>query len=494
MISIAAKTCLIARAQGLHHVGVLARKAVSAGLSRVAARVVVSGAMLIVMTISGVFGAADRLHAAEQLPLADTTPEIVDVASIRMPQDFSRVEFYLITVDVGSNVWDNFGHTALRVVDNESNSDLVFNWGLFDTSVGNVTFASNFLRGILNYQLGVSPPAWELGRYEREQRTVWQDRINLTNAQKATLYQRLAWNLREENIVYSYQYFFDNCTTRVRDYLNEALDGRLEEQNRALSPRTFRDEVKDHYASVPFVSVSLDILMNGRIDRRMSHWEEMFLPLRLRQELTASQSDVLRNGQRVPLLDDSRILMEFLPPSEKVNGYYVLGIFLFLPVLILFFNLKKIPLASFSSQTGFTFRSPGLSYRLLGLLALAVSIASGIYGLIMTVGWFESGHLDLHHNLNLLLFWPTDLLGIFFALRWLIVGRGCAMNKTSYSLIVFYLLCHLLATIAYILIAVIGLAEQNVSSLLIFVVPALTGFTLLVWNAGFSAIRRISFS
>lgn len=448
-------------------------------------------ALLVVATM---LAGTQRLHAAEQLPLADTTPEIVDAAEIRMPQDFSLVDFYLITVDVGDNVWDNFGHTALRVVDNESNSDLVFNWGLFDTSVGNVTFASNFLRGILNYQLGVSPPAWELGRYEREQRTVWQDRINLTNTQKATLYQRLAWNLREENIVYSYQYFFDNCTTRVRDYLNEALDGRLAEQSRALSPRTFRDEVKAHYASVPFVSVSLDILMNSRIDRRMTQWEEMFLPLRLRQELTRVQSDVQQNGRRLPLLDESRVLMEFQPPPEKADGYYFLGALLFLPVMILFFNLKKIPLASFSSQTGFTFRAPKLSYRLLGLLALVVSFSSGLYGLIMTVGWLESGHLDLHHNLNLLLFWPTDLLGIFFALRWLFSGRGCAMSKTSYTLIIFYLLCHLLASIVYILMAVIGIAEQDVSSLVIFVVPALTGFTLLVWNAGFSAIRRISFS
>ena len=447
--------------------------------------------MLVMASLSGGVG---KLQAAEQSSLSETTPEIVDVASIRMPQDFSQVDFYLITVDVGDNVWDNFGHTALRVVDNESNSDLVFNWGLFDTSVGNVTFASNFLRGILNYQLGVSPPTWELGRYEREQRTVWQDRINLTDAQKATLYQRLAWNLREENIVYSYQYFFDNCTTRVRDYLNEALGGRIEEQNRALSPRTFRDEVKDHYASVPFVSVSLDILMNSRIDRRMTQWEEMFLPLRLRQELTGFQSDVQRNGQRVPLLDDSRVLMEFEPPAAKTNGYYILGALLFLPVIVLFFNLKKIPLASFSSQTGFTFRSPGLSYRLLGLLALVVSLASGIYGLLMTVGWLESGHLDLHHNLNLLLFWPTALLGFFFALRWLFSGRGCAMSKTSYTLIVFYLLCHVLASIVYILMAVTGMADQDVSALLIFVVPALTGFTLLVWNAGFSAIRRISFS
>ena len=154
---------------------------------------------------------------------AQDLPVIDDLSSIRLPADWNRVQFFLITVDVGNRLWDNFGHTALRMVDENSDTDIVFNWGLFDTSVGYLRFGANFARGVMEYQLGVSPPHWELSRYQGEARTVWQDRITLTNAQKLQLYQRLSWNLRPENIVYSYDYFFDNCTTRVRDYLNEAL-------------------------------------------------------------------------------------------------------------------------------------------------------------------------------------------------------------------------------------------------------------------------------
>lgn len=437
---------------------------------------------------------ASIIASAPQVSAQTELPEISAADSIRLPANFELVDFYLVTVDVGNQVWDNFGHTALRVVDRNSRSDLVFNWGLFDASGGNVAFASNFLQGILNYQLGVSPPSWEFGRYEREQRTVWQDKINLTNAQKEILYKRLAWNLREENIVYSYQYFFDNCTTRIRDYLNEALGGRLESENRALARTTFRDEVQKHYASLPPVAVSLDILMNSRIDRRMTQWEELFLPAQLRRELLSFPSDVSRNAARVPMLEESTVIMEFTPPAPLRSGYFFLGAGLLLPVLFLFLMLQRIPLSSFSSQSGVTLRAPQISYRVMGLVTLLLSVSSGLYGLIMSFGWLASAHLDMHHNLNLLLFWPTDILGVIFAVRWLLAGHSHTVSSTVHNVIVLYFILHIIAALSYVFVALTGIAEQDVVSLMIYVVPTLIAFAIVVWNAGFSPVRRMRFS
>jgi hypothetical protein len=447
--------------------------------------------LLTVLLVGLTVGAG--VKAAEQVQ-DFVLPEITNPQAIRLPADFSQVDYYLITVDVGNKVWDNFGHTALRVVDRNSNSDLIFNWGLFDASVGSVTFASNFFRGILQYQLGVSPPAWEFGRYEREQRTVWQDRLNLTTAQKAALYRRLAWNLREENIVYSYQYFFDNCTTRVRDYLDEALGGRLREQSQAPTPRSFRDEVQSHYATLPPIALSLDILMNSRIDRPMTLWESMFLPATLRDRLLEFPSDVFDGAQRRPLLDNSQVLQEFTPPAPGPQTYPLLAVGLGGAVLFLLLGLRRIPLSSFSSQTGFTLRAPALSYRLLGAVALLFSLLGGVLGLIMSIAWSESAHLDLHHNFNLLLFWPTDLLGLACAWRWLVSGRACQFGTGKLTCIKLYLLLHLLAALVYVGVTLAGLVAQEVISLLLFVVPAMMGFLIVLWNAGFRGIRRIRFN
>src|SRR5690606_24001953 len=181
-----------------------------------------------------------------------------------------------------------------------------------------------------------------------------------TTAQKQRLYQRLAWNLRAENIVYDYDYFFDNCTTRVRDYLDEALGGSIAERSRAFSSNTFRDEVQSHYASIPLIAFSLDVLMNERIDRRMSQWEQMFLPAQLRDQLN-----------RLGLLDRSEVLAQFTPPAPGINAYYVAALLL-LPLMLLLLSVRRASIASFSSQPGFTLRVPALSYRLLGLVGVVV--------------------------------------------------------------------------------------------------------------------------
>jgi len=172
-----------------------------------------------------------------------------------LPADMSGVHFYLITVDVGDMVWDNFGHTALRVFDENSNTDVVFNWGVFRIDGGPVSFSYNFFKGIMNYELGTQSPNQEFAMYRAQERSVWQDKINLTNPQKEILYRRLLWNLQAENRVYPYQYFFDNCTTRVRDYLDEALGGRIANMNDGVTDSTFRDQVRSHYESVGLICV-----------------------------------------------------------------------------------------------------------------------------------------------------------------------------------------------------------------------------------------------
>ncbi|TFH74748.1 DUF4105 domain-containing protein [Gammaproteobacteria bacterium LSUCC0112] len=409
-------------------------------------------------------------------------PPIDDAAAIRVPADLNRVQFYLITVDVGNHLWDNFGHTALRMVDENAGTDIVFNWGLFDTSVGLLRFGANFARGVMEYQLGVSPPHWELSRYQGEARSVWQDRLVLTNPQKRQLYQRLSWNLRPENINYDYDYFFDNCTTRVRDYLDEALSGTLAERSQLRVQNTFRDEVQSHYANLPLIALSLDVLMNGRIDRQMSQWEQMFLPASLRQHLNS-----------LGLLADGEMLAQFTPPADGPNPYLAV-IVLLIPLILLIISVRKASIASFSSQPGFTLRAPALSYRVLGLIALAICLFSGVYGSMMVLGWMFSAHLDIHANINLLLFWPTDLLGLVVASRWLLMGKAPAVSRGRSQFIMLYMVLHVIAAVVYVLMGLTGLSAQDTTSLIVFVVPVLIVFALLVSVAGVRPVRSLRFT
>lgn len=415
--------------------------------------------------------------------------QISDAESIGLPTDFSKVHFYLITIDVGNSVWDNFGHTALRMVDENSNIDSVLNWGLFDMSGGMVGFSFNFFKGIMNYQLGSSSPQYEFDNYRRQQRSVWQDKINLNNRQKEILYKRLVWNLRPENITYPYQYFTDNCTTRVRDYLDEALLGAISEANSNLTQNTYRDLVNYHYESIGLIELSLDVLMNSNIDRRITQWEEMFLPLSLRSRLMNMPSDVAVGGEQLDLLSESTLIMEFEGPGSQVNPYYVASASMLMPVLFLFLFLRKASMSYFATHSKITFKAPGMSFRLLGILGFIIGLFSGIYGCMMLGGWFFSGHVDLYNNVNLLLFWPTDLLGAVIALRWLALAKPWPLTHNTRPFLNYYLLARIMSILAYVVVAGLELSTQELTRILIFLVPGLFLFTVLVWMVGFEEAK-----
>lgn len=421
------------------------------------------------------------------LPAGAQTTSQLDAYAI--PADMSRVHFYLVTVDVGESVWDNFGHSALRMIDESNNIDTVFNWGYFNLSGGVVGFSLNFFKGIMNYSLETNSPAFEFANYRRQQRSVWQDKINLTNAQKEILYRRLMWNLEPENRVYAYQYFFDNCTTRIRDYLDEALGGAVIDFYSDTTQTSFRDEVRRHYSSIPIIDFSLNILMNSNIDRPMTEWENMFLPLNFRQRLLAMPSDVAEGGVRLDLLSTPQEIMNFEPPKVRADSYQIASIVLLAPVIFLFLMLKKIPMSYFATHSRLGLKLPNFSFRLLGLLGIVTALFSGIYGSLMLASWFVSDHLDLHHNINLLLFWPTDILGIVVALRWLIFCKPWPTDHNSSPFINYYLLCHIIAMGIYFLVAIMGWSLQSMMTIATDMAPGFFAYTILIWLVGFEPAK-----
>ena len=413
---------------------------------------------------------------------------IEDSETIVLPADFNNVHFYLLTVDAGKLLWDKFGHTALRVVDEGTQTDIVLNWGSFDFS-DPISFSIKFFRGITDFKLEPWSTEQFYNAYSLQGRTLWQDKINLTNSQKEVLYKRIAWNLRAENISYSYHYFFDNCTTRLRDYLDEAMGGKIAMETRGIIQSTFRDKIRYHYSSMPFIAGALDVLLNSDVDRPISQWEEMFLPLSLRSTLTRLSSDVITNRQALPLLSEPETIFEFTPPQAKTSVWLYVVLGLLAPLLLLCFFLKRVPLSALTHPSGLILRSPAFSYRVLAIVGILVSLCSGVLGLIMATGWIMSGQTELHHNVNLLLFWPTDLFGLVISVYWLISVKPWSLGSKLHTIISYYLLAHVLALFLYPLVFFLGISDQAQGAILLFVAPGLLLFTILVGTVGFSVNR-----
>ena len=367
--------------------------------------------------------------------------------------NLDQIDIYLHTFDVGDMIYTNFGHTAIRVVNRDSGRDLVYNWGIFDFG-DPLTFSLNYYIGNLMYKLGVYPGRQSIQRYRFEGRTIWEDKLNFSSEQKKIILERLQWNSQPENREYLYQYFFDNCATRPRDFIDLAFGNKLKEATEdQSSERTFRSMVRDGYNVNPWMDVILEIGMNSQLDRNMTRWESMFHPLDLRQELLKLEV----NGK--PALIKGRTLFT-VPPPEKVP----FDVFKFLALLLGVPLLSSLILiqggawkASKNLQDNFT--AHGL--RLLGAIGLVFFLVGGVFGFLMPLNWAVSGHTDLHHNFNMMLFLPFDILLVPIFAILMISGKPKVIKFPLFKVVKRYMGFHLIMTLALTITWGMGDLNQN---------------------------------
>src|SRR4051812_34673453 len=135
----------------------------------------------------------------------------------------SGLTIYLLTMGPGDQVWEKFGHNAIWIHDAANRTDIAYHWGLFDFA--DKEFVPRFILGRMRYSMGAFDFNETVNAYRQTNRMVWAQQLNLTPAQKQKLADFVAWNILPENRFYHYDYFRDNCSTRVRDALDGALGG-----------------------------------------------------------------------------------------------------------------------------------------------------------------------------------------------------------------------------------------------------------------------------
>ena len=192
----------------------------------------------------------------------------------------------LITCSPGQEVYARFGHTAVRVNDPVNRIDLVFNYGIFDFSTNN--FYVKFIKGETDYKLAAYDFVYFLPEYEERGSWVWEQRLNLNGAEKARLIEALFLNYRPENRVYRYNFVFDNCSTRPRDKLEAALDGRMEYRAQS-QPQPFRRWVGEYVGTRTWLKFGIDMIFGDEADRPATRAESMFLPEVLMRELAQAE-------------------------------------------------------------------------------------------------------------------------------------------------------------------------------------------------------------
>jgi hypothetical protein len=181
----------------------------------------------------------------------------------------SELEVYLMTMGQGDMVWERYGHNAIGIRDRRTGEDVVYNWGLF--SFDEPGFIGRFLRGEMMYWMGGMDAASTLAQYRMLNRTVEVQELNLSPAQRVALRDFIRFNEREENKFYRYDYFLDNCSTRVRDALNGVLGGALKTAtDSAQTGTTYRWHAVRLMAEDRLMVVGVDIGLGRPTDRPIS--------------------------------------------------------------------------------------------------------------------------------------------------------------------------------------------------------------------------------
>jgi Domain of unknown function (DUF4105) len=243
----------------------------------------------------------------------------------------SDTSIYLLTCAQGTETYSIYGHSAIRIVNKERNQDIVYNWGVFDFNTPN--FAWKFAKGRLNYMLIAESLPGFLQEYVYEKRSVYSQKLNLAPEEKEKLVSLINENLKPENINYRYDFFYDDCSTRIRNLFEQAIGNKL------LYPPpetgkipTFRNMVARYQVPYPWLQFGIDLIMGSTSDKKASFRDRMFLPIDLKNEL--SEAVINRSGKMIPLLQNPDILLNYTTPVVR-QLYLTSPVFVFTYILII---------------------------------------------------------------------------------------------------------------------------------------------------------------
>ncbi len=293
----------------------------------------------------------------------------------------------VVTMEPGGIFFERFGHNAILVQDDDAGTATSYNFGYFD--MDEPGFFGNFVRGHMRYWLVALPLDDDLARYAQTGRGVGVQWLQLTPETATALAATLAGNARPENAQYRYDYFTSNCSTKVRDAIDQALGGALQPQLSGRSQgNTYRSESVRLASPAPWMALGFHLGLGGYADRPLSRWDESFIPMRLRDALREVK---LADGR--PLVASEQTLLPHLvapAPAEAPR----------LRTPAFFAGVALAILALWSAR-----RAP----RALAAGALVFWTFAGLAGIVMALIWLATEHVAGHGNENLLLLSPLCL-------------------------------------------------------------------------------------
>lgn len=324
-------------------------------------------------------------------------------AQDRLQYKTKHLRVSLITCGHGEEIYSVFGHSAIRILDSNMGTDIVYNYGTFDGFEEN--FELKFMQGKLPYYISTDNYIDFVEAYKYENRWIKEQVLNLNIEEQNAIKDYLERNMLPENRAYKYDFFFDNCATRIRDIFYKSL-GKNFVYGNAITIKngiSFRTIINQYLQNNKWTRLGINILLGSKIDALMTNEESMFLP------------DFLQKAIATATLNNKTIIGETIfinqtgPISHKANFSIYIALYALLAVVII--SAYWSPLKWLKK-----------------VLFTTIMLLSGLLGVLLLIMWFATDHQACADNFNLLWLLPTN---IYFAFR---------QAKYKYSLIAAFLI------------------------------------------------------
>lgn len=294
-------------------------------------------------------------------------------------------------------LYSAFGHCAFRVRDPVNNLDVACHYGTFDFNQSN--FYLNFAKGYLYFKFSMEDYQPFENQYIYQNRFIHEQVLNLTEQQKKKLFAYLQWNSLPENQVYAYDYFYDNCATKIRDVISLALGHAVTfDSAHIITDYTLRELTDIYLKNQPWGDLGIDLCLGLPADKKATPFEYMFLPEYV--EFGLDDATTKQKELDVPLVKEKRITYEARDeetPKALPHPLHVFGLLGLFSLILTFWDFKRKKLSSWFD--------------------IILFATTGIIGILLLFLWFLTDHSAAAKNFNLLWAVPTHLIAAVVLLK-----------------------------------------------------------------------------
>ncbi|MCG8553752.1 MAG: DUF4105 domain-containing protein [Proteobacteria bacterium] len=306
----------------------------------------------------------------------------------------------LVTFGPGDQIHQFFGHNALVVEDKRSNRKTLYNYGLFSFGFD---MLPKYMMGRLVFWAGRAPAEPTYRQYMAGNRDVRIHELNLVPERRLAVARQLEHDVLPSNRDYLYHHYVNNCSTRVRDVIDGAIDGQLKQAGQHPARLSFRSHTRRYAQVSTWFDLLLVFWMNDHMEQAIRIWHEGFLPEELERQVLAA-SYLTPDGRRVALVarTETRFKSSRTSTPELPSRLWP-------ELLVCGLSLGGIAVALERKRRRTRRRWP---VRALGAHNACVGLLFGLPGLLLFLMATLTEHTVTYYNENLLLANPLTLLAV----------------------------------------------------------------------------------